>query len=177
MRTYVVLLRGINVGKSVRVSMGDLRSMLGDAGFDVRGTVVQSGNVVLRSELASASAVRDAVASPLERRYHHRIGVVVRTDAQWRKLMQQRPFPESDDDARLVVHFSDPAISKSRLTSVDLAKHGPDRVAWAGEVFQWCPDGISNSPSLSPHLERALDCVVTARNWRTVTKLAELAES
>ena len=51
MMRQVVLLRGINVGRNRRVGMAELRAVLTDAGYyDVR-THLQSGNVLLTSDL------------------------------------------------------------------------------------------------------------------------------
>ena len=56
--TYVVLLRGVNVGGARPLPMAGLRDALSAAGHrDVR-TYVQSGNVVLSSRTAAASVAR-----------------------------------------------------------------------------------------------------------------------
>ena len=52
----IVLLRGINLGSSRRVSMPELRAALADAGYDDVRTYVQSGNVVLGTDEAPASS-------------------------------------------------------------------------------------------------------------------------
>lgn len=52
--TYAVLLRGINVGGKNKVPMADLRSFLTLAGFENVSTYIQSGNIVLGSDLVAA---------------------------------------------------------------------------------------------------------------------------
>ena len=52
----IVLLRGINLGASRRVSMPELRAALADAGYEDVRTYVQSGNVVLGTEEAPDSS-------------------------------------------------------------------------------------------------------------------------
>src|SRR6186997_187583 len=51
MKTYVVLLRGINVGGKNKISMAELKLFLEEQGFKDVVTYIQSGNVVLRSDL------------------------------------------------------------------------------------------------------------------------------
>jgi uncharacterized protein (DUF1697 family) len=48
--TYVVLLRGINLGSKRRVAMADLRALLEGLGYDDVRTHLQSGNVVVRTK-------------------------------------------------------------------------------------------------------------------------------
>jgi uncharacterized protein (DUF1697 family) len=70
MRTYVALLRGINVGGKSSVPMAELRSVLSSTGLEDVTTYIQSGNVVFRSpttgtpELATRieGAIHDAFA-------------------------------------------------------------------------------------------------------------------
>ena len=50
MNVCIALIRGINVGKSNRIAMADLKSLLTDLGHaDVR-TLLNSGNAVFRSK-------------------------------------------------------------------------------------------------------------------------------
>jgi uncharacterized protein (DUF1697 family) len=49
MARQIALLRGINLASRNRVSMPDLRTALGEAGYEDVATLVQSGNIVLTS--------------------------------------------------------------------------------------------------------------------------------
>src|SRR5439155_1280040 len=68
--TYVVLLRGINIGPRNRIAMPDLRELLESAGFDDVQTYAQSGNVVLSSGRSA-----DGVAREVERLIRKRFGL------------------------------------------------------------------------------------------------------
>ena len=50
MNTYVILLRGINVGGKNTVSMAGLRKCLEEQGFSNVSTYIASGNVILKSD-------------------------------------------------------------------------------------------------------------------------------
>ena len=73
MSVYVVLLRGINVGRHNRIAMGDLRALLGDLGYRDAATHLQSGNAVVTSGEEGPEAV--AAASPKNR--GHKLKVVM----------------------------------------------------------------------------------------------------
>src|SRR5438128_443938 len=49
MNTYVILLRGINVGGKNKVPMADLKKCLEDLGFSSVSTYIASGNAILQS--------------------------------------------------------------------------------------------------------------------------------
>src|SRR5690242_9927027 len=51
MDTYIILLRGINVGGKNKIPMPELKRCLEEQGFEDVVTYIQSGNIVLRSTL------------------------------------------------------------------------------------------------------------------------------
>ena len=54
---------------------------------------------------------------------------------------------------------------------------GKERVAHIGrELYAWHPDGVARSKLAALMAAKGLGVTATARNWRTVTKLIELAE-
>src|SRR3954454_2095187 len=75
----IVLLRGINLGASRRVSMPELRAALADAGYEDVRTYVQSGNVVLGTEEAP-----DELARRIEALIADELGVEVQAVARTR---------------------------------------------------------------------------------------------
>ena len=50
MKTYIALLRGINVGGHRKVPMAELRELLTKSGLDNVKTYIQSGNVIFQSQ-------------------------------------------------------------------------------------------------------------------------------
>ncbi|WP_343419820.1 DUF1697 domain-containing protein [Candidatus Flexifilum breve] len=55
MTTYVILIRGINVGGKNKIPMAELKSHLEAHGFASVTTYIQSGNVILKSDLDAAT--------------------------------------------------------------------------------------------------------------------------
>lgn len=178
MTRHVALLRGINLGARNRVSMPELRSALGKAGYEDVRTLLQSGNVVLSSERSP-----DAVARELEALVADAFGVesrvVVRSREQLAQVVQRNPLAETvKDPKRFQVSFlsaaPDPEIVRE-LTARDFA---PEQVAFLGdEVYAWHPGGLQRSPLARLLDDRRLGVTATARNWNTVTKLLALADA
>ena len=52
MKKYIILLRGINVSGKNILSMSDLRQILNDLDFQNVQTYIQSGNIILESEVS-----------------------------------------------------------------------------------------------------------------------------
>ena len=67
MRTYVALLRGINVGGGNKLPMVDLRRIAEGLGWQDVRSYIASGNLVFRSEGAvDAQELHDALAAETE---------------------------------------------------------------------------------------------------------------
>ena len=64
MKTYIVLLRAVNVGGTGKLPMADLRAMCEAAGFQRVRTYIASGNVLVDSA-ASEKQVKAALNSTL----------------------------------------------------------------------------------------------------------------
>ncbi len=175
-RWIILLLRGINLAGRHRVAMGELRSMLTEMGYADARTHLQSGNVLLRSSQAPDRVVR-TVGRQLSSRFGFEVPVLVRTAEEMDAVIARDPFGESaTDPARYVVTFLPVQPKPSALVAVEGEDFGDERFAVHGrEVYQWCPGGQQDSPMLKALNKAAITTPGTARNWRTVTRLAELA--
>ncbi|MDQ6744773.1 MAG: DUF1697 domain-containing protein [Actinomycetota bacterium] len=172
----VALLRGINLGPRRRIAMAQLRENLGQAGYEGVATYLQSGNVVLRSELDG-----DALARRLEGHIREWFGfdvpVVLRSAAELAEILVANPLRDvADEPKRYQVSFLSGELDDSVVAELSALAVEPERVAILGrEVYAWHPDGVIGSRLASALATRKLGVTVTARNWTTVTKLAELS--
>ena len=174
MPRQVALLRGINLGSSRRVAMGDLRELLEKHGYEDVRTHLQSGNVVLSSPVSGARLER-----ALERQLADGLGidveVLVRSRQQLADIVARDPLGKvAKNPSRYLVSFlrsKPPAKVARELAAADVA---PEQLAIEGrEVYAWHPGGVQKS-KLNKLLAERLGVTATARNWNTVTKLLEL---
>ena len=178
MTTYIALFRGINVGGNNIVPMKDLAALFAKVGFvDVR-TYIQSGNVVFTSARRDERAIAKQIAEAVRKSRGFEPRVIVLTLASLKKAAAANPFPESAGDPRSVhVFFLAGRAARADLGAMERAKAKGERFALKGLAFYvHAPAGIGRS-KLAGCCERLLGVDVTARNWRTVTSLIELAES
>ncbi|GLZ41279.1 DUF1697 domain-containing protein [Actinokineospora sp. NBRC 105648] len=176
MSAYVALLRGVNVGGRAKIAMADLRSVLAGLGYgDVR-TLLQSGNAVFTAA-AKPAAVAAAVESALETELGLTTRCLIRTGDELRAVIAAHPFAEvADNGSRMVAAFLSELPAAAVRAEHDPVALDPERIRLGDRViYQWCPDGISEAPLMGPYVERKWKVVVTARNWNTVTKLADMA--
>lgn len=177
MQTYIVLLRGINVSGHNKIPMADLRALCTELGFGDVQTYIQSGNVVLTAP-GPASQLEAQLEAAITRRFGLSISVLVRSAAQWPAYLRENPLrAAADKEPNLVMLALSKAPPKEGAVAAlrERAVAG-EKIEAAGEALWFhYADGVARS-KLSPALiDRLVGSPVTARNWRTVQKLAELA--
>jgi uncharacterized protein (DUF1697 family) len=177
MPRQIALLRGINLGPSRRVAMGELRELLTGHGYgDVR-TLLQSGNVVLTSELEP-----EELARALEEQIAAGTGVdpavVVRTRDELADAVERNPLASvAKNPRRYQVTFLSGEPDAGAVREIEAMDFAPERVAFSGrEIYAWHPDGLQRSALAKALSEERLGVRATARNWNTVTKLLALAD-
>ena len=171
---YVVLLRGINLGKARQVAMPRLREVLTERGHLEVRTHLRSGNVILDSPLGEKKLAAD-VRGAIEAEFGFEVPVVIRTGGEIAAVVTDDPFAtEATDPARYLVTFMAEEPPKDKVDALPKADVG-DYLVRGRELYLWLPDGIQNTPLASWKWDQLLGVPGTARNWNTVTKLAELA--
>jgi uncharacterized protein (DUF1697 family) len=176
MTTSVVLVRGINVGGSNKLAMGDLRQVCVDAGCDDVATYIQSGNVVLRSPLRPAG-LEAAVERGIRAVAGLEVVVMVRTFRELTAVVEGGVYADETDGTKRIVAFLKRALPAGALAKLDLAKFAPEEctLRWR-ELYFHLPNGQGRA-KLPAAVTRATGEAVpgTARNWKTVEKLNAMA--
>ncbi|HKR99970.1 MAG TPA: DUF1697 domain-containing protein [Candidatus Dormibacteraeota bacterium] len=175
MPSYVALLRGINVGSHNRISMPDLRELVTATGAEDVRTYVQSGNVVFQSA-DKAAAVEQAIEKAIKTELGLDVAVMVRTDKQLAKVIKANPFPKQPDHKRLLVMFLGEKPKAANVKRLAEAATGPEEFEVLGnEAYMHYPEGYGRSKFGGMWVEKQLAVPGTARNWRSVMTLAEMA--
>jgi uncharacterized protein (DUF1697 family) len=173
---YVVLLRGINVGRARRIGMGPLRQALTDRGYVGVRTHLQSGNVVLDSDREPAELGTD-VEALVRAEFGLDVPVVVRTGTDLAAVVAADPLAGiATDPARHLVTFLPAEPDPARVTALPEPGPGDGTYRLLGrELHLWLPDGVLATPVGSWRWDRLLGVAGTARNWNTVCALVELS--
>jgi uncharacterized protein (DUF1697 family) len=178
--TYISLLRGINVGGSKVIRMTDLKAVYESLGFKEVISYIQSGNVLFRSN-KDASAVSGAITKAIERKFGFDVAVIVREPKELAAVIRNNPFIglRGVDEARLAVTFLQerPSPSLVRVLGPLAAKSNDEYKVVGKEVYLHCPTGFGKTLFTNTFFEKHLKVATTARNWRTVNILVEMADA
>lgn len=177
MAELVVLLRAVNVGGR-KMPMAELRDLCGELGYEEPQTYIQSGNLLIRTDAAA-----DDVAAQLGRAIASRFGfespVIVRAAERWQGYLDDNPFAgdSSVEDRMLHLVLAQKAPPPSAVETLEALAQAGERVRIAGDAL-WIDYGQSVARSkLTPKaIDKAVGAPATARNLRSVRKLAGMIE-
>jgi uncharacterized protein (DUF1697 family) len=175
MARFVVLLRGVNVGKGNRVPMADFKRLLEGLGCTDVKTLLNSGNAVVTSAMRSTAGLAGAVAKALSEQLDVKTLVIVKSASELRAVVLASPLvPSEKDHSRYLVTFGPDAPSLQALVGLQtLVGASETFVVSAEAAFLHCPAGVLES-KVGEALLGKVGKGLTTRNWATVLKLAGL---
>ncbi len=176
-KSFVALLRGVNVGRANRIAMADLASMMERLGFGNVRTLLASGNLVFTVPQGSRARPGPRIESALLEQFGVRTRAIVLSAAELSQVIEENPFgATATDPARLLVAvFADPA-QLTLLAPIRAKKWGSGQLAVGRRAaYLWCPHGILASPLAETLLGKNFREIATSRNWSTLLKLQAMA--
>ncbi len=176
MTMHVALLRGINLGGHKKVAMSDLRDLLTQLGLVDPRSLLQSGNLVFRSDARTGADLERLLEAEAAKRLALRTEFFVRTAKEWKAAIARNPFPDEAerDPGHLVVLFLKAAPDRKKVALLQAAITGPEIVRAAGkEAYIVYPIGIGHSRLTSNLIDKTIGRG-TGRNWNTVLKVGAL---
>jgi uncharacterized protein (DUF1697 family) len=175
MSTYIALLRGI--GGNYTLPMKGLVELLEGMGLSDVRTYIQTGNAVFRSEELGPSELSEGISAEIENRYGFAPRVIVLTPEELGAAVASNPYPEAESEPRtLHLTFLASTPEDPDLAALERLRKDNERFTLEGRTFYFhAPDGVGRS-KLVARIERSLGVPGTARNWRTVSRLAEMVD-
>jgi len=171
-RTWIALLRGVNVG-GITIRSAELRELFDALGFADVLTVLASGNVRFTAA-GERGTLKERIEAALEERFGYDAWIVLVTREELAAAVAGFPFDADDADRQPYVLFSsDPAaIDELAVAARDLDPD-TDPVRASGEVLYWNPvKGTTLSTRFAAELaRRRYRQVTTTRNLRTLRRL------
>ena len=175
MTTWIVLLRGVNVGGRRRLPMAALRELLAEVGFENARTYIQSGNIVLDSPNGDRDSVARSVQDAIEGRFGFAPHTFVLDVDAFDAAIAANPFPEGEQDPKAVpfLFLADPDPAADLDGLQELATQGEEFVLTEGVLYLHTPQGFGRS-RLVERLHRFIGAETTARNYRSVRAIRAL---
>jgi uncharacterized protein (DUF1697 family) len=175
MARLAALLGSINVG-GARVRMAELSAALDRAGFANVETVTASGNVVFDGNPAAQADYARLMAEVIETQFGIATFAVILSRDKLLAAALENPFAETGQDNLVHVHFLDaiPAPDAFAQLVKDHAGQGPERLApGTGVLHIDFVAGLGSSKLSGPFIAMRFGCRVTARNIRSIRRIAE----
>lgn len=179
MKTYIALLRGINVSGKNLIKMAELKQLFATIGFENAITYIQSGNVIFTSKENNTSKIETKITKAIKTKFGYDIKVLVITKNELEITFNANPYTIISDVniTKLCVTFlrntptleNIPQIEKLVADTKDTSK------ITKKSIYLHCPTGFAKTKLTNNLFERKLKTDATTRNWRTITKLVELS--
>jgi uncharacterized protein (DUF1697 family) len=201
MTRYIALLRGINVGGNTKVSMPELKVLFESLGFESVKTYINSGNVGFdvkagipglssprgsKGSMDQESPLVEQIEKSILERFSLPIQVMVRGQKAIETILSDNPFAgEFETHKEMHVLFMKEEMPGEKAAQL-LEKQTDDEhfaekqtddehfAVRGTEIYCHLKLGVADSLLGRGFVEKKLKVPITARNWRTVQKLAEL---
>jgi uncharacterized protein (DUF1697 family) len=169
--TYIILLRGVNVGGKNLLPMKELKALLVKGGFENVKTYIQSGNIVLKS----AKNPESEVVSLIHTKFGFTPEVLILSKNEFESSVSINPYQECEGK---LVHLyfckEPPKINTTKLRGLASETESYELI---GNVFYLhAPDGIGRS-KLVASIEACLGVAASGRNLNTINRLREMVRN
>jgi len=177
--TFIILLRGVNMTGHNAIKMIRLVSLLRQIGYTDAETYIQSGNIVFTCHNVTCDDVSLVIRKAILSEFNLDIAVITHTLDDMTKIVSANPFTEEPgfDPSKMAVLFLELRPSNAQVGKVAGIDYPPDKFHINNsEIYIYCPNGFGKTKLYTNFFEAKMKVTGTARNWRTVNKLLEIAE-
>jgi uncharacterized protein (DUF1697 family) len=171
---YIALLRGINVSGQKKIKMTDLISYCEELKFKNIKTYIQSGNVIFDMDNSNPEDAAERIEKKISEKYNFNVSVIVKTRRELINVIDKNPFSDKNTDRVYIIFlFEKPSASNiERLKKFD---YSPEEFVIKGDIiYFYSPHGYGKAKMNNNFFENKLKVKTTTRNWKTVSKLAEM---
>jgi len=179
MKTYIALLRGINVSGQKLIKMEVLRSVLASLDFENITTYIQSGNIIFKSKPTDHKVLEEEISETIEKHFGFQVPVVIVTLEDLLSVVKNNPYSNNTeiDPTQPYVAFLSDIPSDENLANLDAVDFGNDEFTSSKKsIYLHYSNTAGNSKLNIAIIENRLKVKATSRNWKTILKLISLAE-
>ncbi|ECL7897191.1 TPA: DUF1697 domain-containing protein [Listeria innocua] len=174
MEKYVALLRAVNVAGKNKVNMKNLKAALQEEGFQNVTTYIQSGNLVLSSNLQTETEVTAKITEVITASFNLSIDVFAFSEQNYKTIIKNNPFPAEKigEEERWMIAFYNENIDipKQKNTQAEV-------IAIGRALYIHVFSNQIHQLKLPVFLGEYKKTLTTTRNWRTTAKLLTLLDS
>ena len=178
MKTFLSILRGINVSGQKKVPMAELKSLYEELNLKDISTYIQSGNVIFRTE--SIKGLSQKIEQKIFAKYNFNVPVIIRTMDEIQSVLKRNPFIKENniDLEKLHVTYLAENPKQENIDKLNTYNYQPDLFCISGkEIYLYCPNGYGRTKLTNTFFENKLKVTATTRNWRTTNELFKIMKS
>ena len=174
---YVAFLRGINVGGKNKIKMEALRVSFDALGFENIKTYINSGNIIFETRQTNDKKLAEKIEKAIEIDFGLQIKTIVRSIDEIKNIIENNPFAgQFENDKDLHVFFLDEKLpDEKREMLLSNNNENEKFVVQEREIFCLLRVSVLDSLIGKDYIAKKLKVAATARNWRTVNKVLEMA--
>ena len=181
MKTYIALLRGINVGGHRKIKMADLKSMLERIDFKDVATYIQSGNVVFKSNETSKQHLEQSIENGIKQTFDFEVVVLVKSLQDIKQILNNSPYTNTAELEANQVYYAilktEPEPDQDNFKALDSKNYPNDTFCITKNcVYLNYKNGAGKAKLTNNIIEKKLKVSATSRNHRTMLKLIEISE-
>ncbi len=177
MQTYIALLRGINVSGQKKIPMAELREILAQSKLENVKTYIQSGNVIFESSENNISKLELQIHEAIKSYFGFEVPILVKTPEAFKNIFDACPFPEEKKkNSYFTLLYSVP--NKDLIHEAEKMSYPNEEFVITNEcIYFYCSTGYGKAKYNNNFFERKLKTTSTARNYKTMVKLIEIASN
>lgn len=180
MKTYIALLRGINVSGQKKIKMADLKVSLEKLNFKDVVTYIQSGNIVFKSEINSTiTDLEKQIHDTILKDFAFEVPTLVKTHQEVRDAFENNPFEKdvTNNPKLFYVVFLKNKPQPENVAHLKTYDYSPEAYILKDKIiYFYAANGAGNAKMSNNFFENKLKVQATTRNWRTTHKLVELSQ-
>lgn len=179
MKTYIALLRGINVSGQKIIKMELLRKAVAELGFENISTYIQSGNIIFKSTESDAEKLGDLIAGKIKDHFSFDVPIVMVTPDYLKQVIALNPYQNRtlSDPAQPYVAFLSEVPKEENTGVLKTLDFGNDEFTIVGKSVYLLYLNAGKTKLSNTIIESKLKVKATSRNWKTIHKLLALTET
>jgi uncharacterized protein (DUF1697 family) len=165
MKTFLSLIRGVNMGNRNRVKMNALMAMYEAMGFHQVRTCLQSGNVIFQSTVKNKRELEKMISVQIATLFCFDTDVIVLDTGDLNKIVQNKPF----EDNGLHITLLSRKPHSINIDIIDSKCSENERYKIVGKtIYLYMPDGYAGTKINNNFFEKTLNVRATTRTWKTM---------
>lgn len=178
MKTYIALLRGINVSGQKMIKMEALRKMFYDLKFKNVRSYIQSGNIVFENKKTPSSTLEKKIQEQIHKTFSFEVAVIVKEVDELINAVKNNPFIKNKDadPGRIYITLLSEKPEESKIDKINELQFAPDEfIILKDVVYVFVSKGYGNSKLNNNFFENKLKVKATTRNWKTINELIKIS--